>query len=113
MHCAARIAGCWTLLLSGILLGPPAVEAVEPQQQVALALETLDGRLAESRHGEGWHKYLQTEELRQELAKGADADKIKGLALGADDYLPKPFNPDELVARIEAVRRRLEPAAKL
>lgn len=43
-------------------------------------------------------------------ARGADADKIKGLGLGADDYLPKPFNPDELVARIEAVRRRLEPA---
>ena len=42
-------------------------------------------------------------------AKGADADRIKGLQLGADDYLPKPFNPDELVARIEAIRRRLEP----
>jgi two-component system KDP operon response regulator KdpE len=41
-------------------------------------------------------------------AKGADVDKIKGLGLGADDYLPKPFNPDELVARIQAVRRRLE-----
>jgi two-component system KDP operon response regulator KdpE len=37
-------------------------------------------------------------------------DKIKGLKLGADDYLAKPFNPDELVARIEAVRRRMVPA---
>jgi len=45
-------------------------------------------------------------------AKGADADRIKGLQLGADDYLPKPFNPDELVARIEAIRRRLEPGEK-
>jgi len=45
-------------------------------------------------------------------AKSADADRIKGLQLGADDYLPKPFNPDELVARIEAIRRRLEPAEK-
>jgi len=40
-------------------------------------------------------------------AVGEDADRIKGLGLGADDYLPKPFNPDELIARIEAVRRRL------
>jgi DNA-binding response OmpR family regulator len=45
-------------------------------------------------------------------ARGADADRIKGLQLGADDYLPKPFNPDELVARIEAIRRRLEPGEK-
>jgi DNA-binding response OmpR family regulator len=40
-------------------------------------------------------------------ARGDDTDRIKGLTLGADDYLPKPFNPDELVARIEAIRRRL------
>ena len=39
-------------------------------------------------------------------AKGADTDKIRGLSLGADDYLAKPFNPDELVARVEAIRRR-------
>ena len=43
-------------------------------------------------------------------AKESSTDKIKGLSLGADDYLPKPFDPDELVARIEAIRRRLEPA---
>jgi two-component system KDP operon response regulator KdpE len=45
-------------------------------------------------------------------AKGSDIDKIKGLGLGADDYIPKPFNPDELVARIEAVKRRIEPTEK-
>lgn len=45
-------------------------------------------------------------------AKESSTDKIKGLSLGADDYLPKPFDPDELVARIEAIRRRLEPAAR-
>ena len=40
-------------------------------------------------------------------ALGADAERIKGLRLGADDYVPKPFNPDELLARIQAVRRRM------
>jgi len=39
-------------------------------------------------------------------ARGDDVDRIVGLELGADDYLPKPFNPRELVARINAVRRR-------
>lgn len=39
-------------------------------------------------------------------ARGADEDKIIGLELGADDYLAKPFNPRELVARIKAVLRR-------
>jgi DNA-binding response OmpR family regulator len=42
-------------------------------------------------------------------ARGEDDEKIRGLRLGADDYLAKPFNPDELIARIEAVRRRIEP----
>ena len=39
-------------------------------------------------------------------AKGGDADRISGLEAGADDYLPKPFNPQELLARIKAVLRR-------
>src|SRR5207237_839975 len=39
-------------------------------------------------------------------ARGDDADKIVGLELGADDYLAKPFNPRELLARIRAVLRR-------
>ncbi|UCH21507.1 MAG: response regulator [Deltaproteobacteria bacterium] len=39
-------------------------------------------------------------------AKGEDEDRIVGLELGADDYLPKPFNPRELLARIKAVLRR-------
>jgi two-component system phosphate regulon response regulator OmpR len=43
-------------------------------------------------------------------AKGDDVDRIVGLEMGADDYLPKPFNPRELVARINAVLRRRQPA---
>jgi two-component system OmpR family response regulator len=41
-------------------------------------------------------------------ARGDDVDRIIGLEMGADDYLPKPFNPRELVARIRAVLRRTE-----
>jgi two-component system phosphate regulon response regulator OmpR len=45
-------------------------------------------------------------------AKGEEADRVVGLELGADDYLPKPFSPRELLARIKAVMRRLEPGMK-
>ena len=46
-------------------------------------------------------------------AMGEDTDRIVGLEMGADDYLPKPFNPRELLARVKAVLRRVQslPAA--
>lgn len=46
-------------------------------------------------------------------ARGQDMDKIMGLELGADDYMVKPFNPLELVARIRAILRRKEKAVKV
>ena len=45
-------------------------------------------------------------------AKAQEADKIMGLSSGADDYVTKPFSPTELVARIEALYRRIKVAAK-
>ena len=45
-------------------------------------------------------------------ARGDDVDRIAGLEYGADDYLPKPFNPRELVARLKAILRRAQPEAE-
>jgi two-component system phosphate regulon response regulator PhoB len=44
-------------------------------------------------------------------ARGAEADKVQGLEVGADDYVTKPFSPRELLARIQAVLRRRQPQA--
>ena len=42
-------------------------------------------------------------------AKSAEEDRVRGLAIGADDYLVKPFSPRELVARVRAILRRVHP----
>ncbi|PKR89808.1 DNA-binding response regulator [Pleomorphomonas diazotrophica] len=45
-------------------------------------------------------------------ARGETADRVMGLEMGADDYVPKPFEPRELVARVDALLRRLHPTRK-
>ena len=62
--------------------------------------------------GAEWARRLKKEALYQEVpiilltARGEEEDKVRGLEIGADDYMTKPFSPKELVARIRAVLRR-------
>jgi two-component system OmpR family response regulator len=68
---------------------------------VDLMLPGMDGLTLTRRIRERWNT-----PLIMVTARGDDADKIVGLELGADDYLAKPFNPRELLARVRAVLRR-------
>jgi DNA-binding response OmpR family regulator len=95
----------------GVFTAPNGVKGLEQVQAQEPDLVVLD-LLMPKMDGLDMLKQLRTFSPIPVIiltAKGADTDRIKGLQLGADDYLPKPFNPDELVARIEAIRRRLEP----
>ena len=71
---------------------------------VDLMLPGMDGLTLTRKIRERWNT-----PLIMVTARGDDADKIVGLELGADDYIAKPFNPRELLARIRAVLRRSEP----
>jgi len=85
--------------------GSLAMEAIKHESPDVVILDImLPGRdgldiLREIRSGHDLPVIMLT-------AKGDDADRIVGLELGADDYVPKPFNPRELLARIKAVTRR-------
>jgi two-component system response regulator CpxR len=77
----------------------------------AYALVVLDVMLPEVNGFEILREIRRTSTVPVILltARGDDVDRIVGLEIGADDYVPKPFNPRELVARIRAVLRRMEP----
>jgi two-component system, OmpR family, KDP operon response regulator KdpE len=67
---------------------------------------------------DGWHVLSSLEGRRVPSvivisARGDQADKVRALDMGADDYLAKPFGSDELLARIRAVLRRAQPPAQL
>ena len=93
-----------------VLEAPSAERALEliqknPPCDVALLdimLPGMDGfSLCETiRHGDPYIGIIMAS------AKGQESDKIRGLSIGADDYITKPFEPTELVARVEAVLRR-------
>jgi DNA-binding response OmpR family regulator len=93
----------------GVLTATSGLEALEQVQAQEPDMVVLDV-LMPKKDGFETLKELRTFSYIPVIilsAKEANSDKVRGLELGADDYLAKPFNPDELVARIEAVRRRL------
>lgn len=91
--------------------GPSALEAAQRERP---ALIVLDLMLP------GMSGFDVCRELRKQsnvpilmlTARNEDTDKIVGLELGADDYLTKPFNPREMVARVKAILRRAERAGR-
>ena len=89
-------------------------EALSRFQQTQPALVILDVMMP------GMDGFEVCRELRREhdvpilmlTARSEDVDKIVGLELGADDYMTKPFNPREMVARVKAILRRFEGGRK-
>ena len=91
--------------------GVEALEQVEAQEPDLVVLDVVMPR----KDGFETLKEIRTFSAVPTIilsARGENADKVKGLSLGADDYLAKPFSPDELIARIEAVRRRVAPSER-
>lgn len=93
-----------------------AADNAEDAQKVLLAnvmpdLMLLDWMLPDM-NGIEFAKRLKKDDIYKELpiilltARGEEEDKVKGLEIGADDYVTKPFSPRELIARIKAVIRR-------
>jgi DNA-binding response OmpR family regulator len=94
--------------------GEAALEKIAESVPALVVLDLMLPKL------DGWDvcRRIRSDEATKDLplimltARDDDVDKIVGLELGADDYLTKPFNPRELVARIKAILRRAQkPAA--
>jgi two-component system response regulator CpxR len=81
---AKALAGGYTILLLDVML--PGMDGFEVLRRLRAAASPMSVLLL--------------------TARGDDVDRIVGLEIGADDYLPKPFNPRELLARIRAILRR-------
>ena len=94
--------------------GPSAVAAAAERRPdlvvLDLMLPGLDGLEVMRRLRDGDRRRPAVVLL---TARGEEADRIAGLRLGADDYVVKPFSPAELVARVDAVLRRIDTAPEL
>lgn len=91
-----------------VLTAESAAEALEIAQEYRPDIALLDIVMPEMSGLELMRELRERGDLPVILltAKGSDSDKVRGLEMGADDYLAKPFSPDELSARVRAVLRR-------
>jgi DNA-binding response OmpR family regulator len=95
-----------------VLTADDGAQALDRFKQESPALIVLDLMLP---HMDGWEVCRRVRAdsdvpILMLTARDEDIDKIVGLEMGADDYLTKPFNPRELVARVRAILRRAVPA---
>jgi len=88
--------------------GESALEAVQRDQPALVVLDVMLPELDGFEVCRRLHAMQSDAAILMLTARDEDIDKILGLELGADDYLTKPFNPRELVARVKAILRRGE-----
>ena len=93
--------------------GEAALEAADRQQPALIVLDVMLPKLDGFEVCRRLRASQNPAAILMLTARDEDIDKILGLELGADDYLTKPFNPRELVARVKAILRRGEHSAKL
>lgn len=96
---------------SAIHDGAEAIEALKGREYDAIVLDVMLPRI------QGFDVLRKLREFSSTpvimlTARGEDTDRIVGLEMGADDYLPKPCNPRELAARLRAILRRTEKATE-
>lgn len=90
--------------------GRSALQAVDRLRPAAVVLDLMLPELTGLEVCRQLREDKHTVPILMLSAKDTDLDKILGLEIGADDYLTKPFNPRELVARVRALLRRSRPA---
>jgi len=89
--------------------GPQADQRVSQQRFDLILLDLMLPRISGEQLCEKWRQNGLNTPIIMVTAKGQQQEKINGLNLGADDYITKPFSLEELLARIQALLRRISP----
>lgn len=97
-----------------VMAAKDGLEAVDKARKLEIDIILLDVMLPSL---DGWEvckeiRRTSTVPIIMLTARDAEADRIIGLELGADDYVVKPFSPKEVIARMRAIFRRLQPAER-